>query len=156
MAYEKIGFSNGQVLKAEDLNHIEEGIANVSIQTDWNQNDENAIDYIKNKPFNYSIEETVLVSSSTHEADQYGSPPISIPENLQVGETYLIIFEGVEYRCVARKMDDSTILIGNGKIVDYEESDNNEPFVLTYYGGSEVYLHVSELGEYTLSISKIV
>lgn len=28
MAYEKIGFSDGQVLKAEDLNHIEEGIAN--------------------------------------------------------------------------------------------------------------------------------
>ena len=28
MAYEKIGFSAGQVLKAEDLNHIEEGIQN--------------------------------------------------------------------------------------------------------------------------------
>ena len=29
MAYEKIGFSDGQVLKAEDLNHIEEGIVRI-------------------------------------------------------------------------------------------------------------------------------
>ena len=29
MAYEKIGFNNGQILKAEDLNHIEEGIVGI-------------------------------------------------------------------------------------------------------------------------------
>ena len=39
MSYEKLGFVSGQKLKAEHLNHMEEGIANVS----W--------DDLKNKPF---------------------------------------------------------------------------------------------------------
>lgn len=33
MAYEKLGFTSGQVLKADHLNHIEEGIANASGET---------------------------------------------------------------------------------------------------------------------------
>lgn len=54
MSYEKLGFVKGQTLKAEHLNHMEEGIANAggaSVQSDWNQTDENALDYIKNKPY---------------------------------------------------------------------------------------------------------
>lgn len=39
MSYEKLGFEKGQVLKAEHLNHIEEGISSVS----WND--------LQDKPF---------------------------------------------------------------------------------------------------------
>ena len=34
MAYEKIGFNKGDVLKAEHLNHIEEGLASVGLVKD--------------------------------------------------------------------------------------------------------------------------
>ena len=37
MAYEKIGFINGQVLNAEDLNHIEEGLENCITQEQLQQ-----------------------------------------------------------------------------------------------------------------------
>ena len=57
MNYIKQNFSDGQVLKASHLNHIEEGLEQMGAslveikQSDWSQADENKIDYIKNKPF---------------------------------------------------------------------------------------------------------
>lgn len=50
MSYEKLGFVSGQKLKAEHLNHMEDGIANIS----WND--------LADKPFG---EETTTVSGDT-------------------------------------------------------------------------------------------
>jgi hypothetical protein len=44
MSYNKLGFTKGQTLKAEHLNHMEEGIANVS----WND--------LADKPFYESVD----------------------------------------------------------------------------------------------------
>lgn len=52
MAYEKQNFTNGQTLTAEHLNHIEDGLHELSnVQPDYDQNDSTAADYIKNRPF---------------------------------------------------------------------------------------------------------
>lgn len=66
MAYNKQHFTNGQTLKAEQLNHIEEGIsANAEaiqkgvVQPDFSQNDPTAPDYIKNRTH---YEETTVVN----------------------------------------------------------------------------------------------
>lgn len=51
MAYTKQDFEDGQVLTAEHLNNMEQGIEDAGTQPDWNQTDETAADFIKNKPF---------------------------------------------------------------------------------------------------------
>lgn len=43
MSYEKLGFTSGQTLKAEHLNHMEEGIANAGGVSSWND--------LQDKPF---------------------------------------------------------------------------------------------------------
>ncbi len=43
MSYNKLGFTSGQTLKAEHLNHMEEGIANAGGVTSWND--------LEDKPF---------------------------------------------------------------------------------------------------------
>ena len=55
--YIKQNFESGQILKAEHLNHMEDGITALSDKVsnlnggnpDWSQNDETAPDYIKGR-----------------------------------------------------------------------------------------------------------
>lgn len=55
MSYNKLGFTSGQTLKAEHLNHMEEGIANAGGVSSWND--------LTDKPFG---EEISLVSEPLH------------------------------------------------------------------------------------------
>lgn len=54
MSYQKQNFANGQVLTAEHLNKMEEGIAEAretaATQPDWNETDETSPAFIMNKP----------------------------------------------------------------------------------------------------------
>ena len=52
MSYEKLGFTSGQVLKAEHLNHIEDGIANAGGVTSWND--------LEDKPFGEEVTEPIV------------------------------------------------------------------------------------------------
>ena len=67
MNYIKQNFSEGQVLKASHLNHIEEGLEQMGAslveikQSDWNQTDETQLDFIKNKP---SIPDAIINPST--------------------------------------------------------------------------------------------
>ena len=51
MSYEKLGFTKGQILKADHLNHIEEGIAKAS-SLSWND--------LTNKPEELSESELLI------------------------------------------------------------------------------------------------
>lgn len=52
MSYNKLGFTSGQTLKAEHLNHMEDGIANAGGVTSWND--------LTDKPFGSEVTEGVL------------------------------------------------------------------------------------------------
>lgn len=68
MAYEKLNLADGDVLKAEHLAHMEDGIDKASVQSDWDQTDSNAADFIRNKPFGEDvIYSDVLEVSMTNE-----------------------------------------------------------------------------------------
>ena len=55
-------YTEGEIdTKVAELN---EAIANASSQPDWNQNDETAKDYIKNRPFYESFTETCLLDQT--------------------------------------------------------------------------------------------
>ena len=70
-------------------------------KADWNQNDETAIDYIKNRPF-YTIsstENTLLDGTLEFENGQYSQQNSTI--DFEVGKEYTVIFDGVSYNCIA-------------------------------------------------------
>jgi hypothetical protein len=65
MSYEKLGFTSGQTLKAEHLNHMEEGIANAGGASSWND--------LTDKP-------NVVLSVNDTAPDENGNVAVEIPE----------------------------------------------------------------------------
>lgn len=98
-------------------------------KADWNQNDETAIDYIKNRPF-YTIsstENTLLDGTFEFENGQYSQQNSTI--DFEVGKEYTVIFDGVSYNCIASIIQD-TSCIGNGNIIDSSYPNSGEPFLI--------------------------
>ena len=104
-----------------DDDHIpEKAIA----QANWNQNDETAADFVKNRPF-YSetvehaetvlLEETII-NTSPCAISEYAAPFV-------VGDNYKVTWDGTVYECVAYQCD-SSIAIGNSSIVGSSEGDS--------------------------------
>ena len=100
-------------------------------KADWNQNDETAIDYIRNRPF-YETEaiRTAILPETTIDVEQYGNSVIfTMP--VEEGKTYTVTFDGVEYNCVARGYEgyyNYCIMLGNGTLGGDGNPGNNEPF----------------------------
>lgn len=129
------------------------------VQPDWNQNDETAADYVKNRPF-YTGDpvETVFVEESTVSfAPAESGAYIGQPESTfqaTVGETYKVSWDGTVYESTCVNFNDLPF-IGNLSIVG-AGSDTGEPFAIIAPG------QVVEIGTldtsptHTISISQEV
>lgn len=113
-----------------------------SVQPDWNQTDETAADFIKNRPFYETKERITLLPETKATPLSIWEAPLSVLSDgktlttVSVGETYVVTFDGVEYECVAQKDNEmGYTFIGNGDLVGFAWG-NEEPFVLI--GGSLV------------------
>ena len=116
----------------DQLSALSEEIANLP-QSDWNQNDETAHDYVKNRPFYTSAPvETVLVEESTVTfADTgYGFYAAEFPSTFEgtVGETYKVYWDGAAYECTCVKFNNGQA-IGNLSVAG-AGSDTSEPFLI--------------------------
>ena len=104
-----------------------------SIQPDWNQNDETAADYVKNRPF-YTGDpvETVLVEESTasfaNSSSGFYIATLPISFNAEFGQTYKVSWDGTSYECVCGNYSNIP-LIGNQSILGLG-SDTGEPFLI--------------------------
>ena len=140
----------------------ENGVLSVSggggggVQPNWNQNDETAADYIKNRPF-YTGDpsETVLVEESTVSFSGSGGMYLAqIQSNFEatVGETYKVTWDGVAYECVC--VDFSNYLfIGNLSIAG-NGSDTGEPFLMRVFNGRGIEIYTTNTSaSHTISIS---
>ena len=101
-------------------------------KADWNQNDETAIDYIKNRPF-YTIsstENTLLDGTFAFENGQYSQQNSTI--DFEANQEYTVIFDGVSYNCIAFMIDveNNVFGIGNGAIINSEYPNSGEPFFI--------------------------
>ena len=119
-------------------------------KSDWNQNDENALGYINNRPFYAEdpVETTILnnISITTTANNGYAQLPEDFAlENFQ---TYRVVFDGVEYSCKCYMLW-GTPVIGNGLIAGAETGGNNEPFLCV--GGHKL-IYISTAGTYTISV----
>ena len=129
------------------------------VQADWNQNDETAKDYVKNRPF-YTGDsvETVLVEESTVSfADVgYGFYMAEFPSTFEatVGETYKVYWDGATYECTCVNFND-TWAIGNLSIVGAGSgSDTGEPFAMNVKNGQGISIGTADTSaSHTFSIS---
>lgn len=131
-----------------------------SIQPDWNQNDETAPDYVKNRPFYTSDSvETVLVEESTASFVDTGEgfywAEFPSPVSATVGETYKVYWDGTVYECTCVNFDDKPG-IGNLSIAGFG-SDTGEPFVMQVVNGRGIIIATKDTSaSHTFSISRLV
>ena len=128
------------------------------VQSDWNQNDSTAADYVKNRPF-YTGDpvETVLVEESTVAfTENNGLYVADFPSTFEatVGETYKVYWDGTAYECVCASSH-STLSIGNLSIVGVG-SDTGEPFLMGVENGNRIQIVTTNSSSHTFSISRIV
>ena len=132
------------------------------VQSDWNQNDETAPDYVKNRPF-YTGDrvETVFVEESTVSfVDQgdglYGAQVQSTFEAI-VGKLYKVYWDGTTYECAC--IDVSVMpcpIIGNLSIIGMG-SDTGEPFAMGVFNGEGIQITTTNTSaSHTFSISGFV
>lgn len=131
-------------------------------QPDWNQNDETAADYVKNRPF-YTGDpvETVLVEETTVAfadiGDGSGIYNAEFPSTVEVtaGETYKVSWDGTVYEC-ACVFFINAYAIGNLSIQGIGP-DTGEPFLIGVNNGAGIFIAtVDTSASHTISISRMV
>ena len=127
------------------------------VQSDWNQNDETAVDYVKNRPFyTGNPVETVLVEESTLTFREVGNgiyateiPPIFLAT---AGKTYTVYWDSTSYECTC--VDIGYPVLGNLSIA-FDGSDTGEPFVILMSNEYIVIYASDTSASHTFSISKV-
>ena len=141
------------------INVDNRGMLKPGVQSDWNQNDETAADYVKNRPF-YTGDpvETVLVEESTVMFEGmdglYGA---SFPSTFEatVGETYKVSWDGATYECTCVDLVETPVF-GNLSVVG-AGSDTGEPFIMGASNGEEIQILTADSSSsHTFSISRTV
>ena len=128
------------------------------VQSDWNQNDDTASDYVKNRPF-YTGDpvETVLVEESTVSfsfVESAGLYLANFPSTFEatVGETYKVSWDGAVYECVCVNFNGMSVF-GNLSIIG-AGSDTGEPFAMMVGNGQRIGIYTADTSaSHTLSIS---
>ena len=129
------------------------------VQPDWNQNDNTAADYVKNRPFYTGAPvETVIVEESTvtfTAEDGMYMGQLESTFSATVGETYKVSWDGTTYECACVE-NSGNIAIGNLSIVD-AGPDTGEPFLMGVNNGPSIDIMAADTApSHTFSISGVV
>ena len=154
----QIAVDNGFIgTEAEWLASLRGADGKDGMQPDWNQNDETAADYVKNRPFYASAVETVLVEESTVSfVGHNGLYMTEFPSMFEatVGETYKVSWDGTAYECTCVDIQ-GNLCIGNPSILG-KGSDTGEPFIMVIYNSQAIVLGTLDTSDsHTFSISGI-
>ena len=119
-----IYFYDGTEYKAID------GSGSGGIQSDYNQNDSTALDYIKNRPFYEEIKDETLLEQTftTTSANGFNMWESNSTIQLIVGDTVKVTFNGTEYTQEV-KTRDRFVYVGNAGLDD-PVSETGEPFLV--------------------------
>lgn len=104
-----------------------------SVQTDWNQNDENAADFLKNRPFG---DEKTVFFEEQEIVFEAGEASITVEMLPTVGTDVVVRWDGVEYVCHASDYN-GAVFIGNGSPLGGEDTD--EPFAFMFVNEQMVF-----------------
>ena len=110
------------------------GAGRPQVQIDWNQNDETATDYVKNRPFytGDTVLAEILPETTVTLTDQNGRYTARVesssPFTFEVGTTYIINWNGIEYVSVCYIFGDG-LCVGDNSFITGAES-TGEPFFI--------------------------
>lgn len=153
------GGTTGQVLvKKSDADRDfawEDQSGGEQVNPDWNQNDETAPDFVKNRPF-YTGDPVIteLIPKQTVAFEISGSvgqalSPVNV--DLVEGQTYTVEFDGKTYECVCNfNLEQNCLYIGNDYL--FTGKDSGEPFSYGAVGAEYVWVSYDTKSEHTLSI----
>lgn len=105
-----------------------------AVQSDWNQTDDTAADFIKNKPFGEMPVVIMEEQEIVYDAEQ-GACIGAISDIIQAGDTVFVVFDGENYECEAVDLD--VICFGNLALLGFEEN-TGEPFACMAVGNALV------------------
>ena len=90
-------------------------------QADWNQNDETAVDYVKNRPGGYDIKELVTVTDETATSGQLLTNYTAVNNffRKRSGETVVVTFDGTPYQCAIIDDGSGGYHVGDPNFVEY-------------------------------------
>lgn len=127
------------IARQNDLYNSISYVENLIVQSDWNQNNEGAIDYVKNRT-HWVEEGREVVLAETNESEVMSEPIQSgnwgedIAKEINVGETYIVTFDGVEYECVSYLSSMEWITLGDSRLGEEKDDFHVEdvPFAVQY------------------------
>lgn len=150
MSYEKLGFVSGQTLKAEHLNHMEEGIANAGGVTSWND--------LQDKPFGEEPRMEIMSEIKfTDIGDGYHQILYTPTHEIVAGKTYEVILSGTSYFSEAMAVNtDGIEVVLFGNTADLSGVDNGCPLMCIYSatgedGVSEPVIMITDSGSSNVS-----
>lgn len=115
-------------------------------QADWNQNDETAADYIKNRPFytgDTVLTEVVPETTATLEENEgiYGAEIANSSSfTFEVGTTYTVNWNGTEYTSVGGAVKNRINYVGDASLITGNES-TGEPFFIAIIPNGAIILY---------------
>lgn len=123
------------------------------IQSDWNQNNPTAPDYVKNRTHYTETVDSELIPKTDH---TFGVGPMGVYSmatvDLVEGNTYTVMWDEQEYECICYQTGNG-LAIGCSTFIGVEGFDNGEPFVFDVnIGTGATIVMVSKAGEHTFSV----
>lgn len=125
-------------------------------QADWNQNDETASDYIKNRTHWIEQGSRITLFENTVECEPSSSAlvmyyaSLSLSEPMVIGNEYLITYDNIEYSLIAEDDNDGGVYVGN-----YEWETEEIPFCIYTAEDGEYMLETMVEGTHTLKIQHV-
>ena len=129
------------------------GVGGSSVQPDWNQNDQSADDYIKNRPFYESIQSVTLLDGTFEfviDSGMYIAQP-KFTYDLIEGETYTVAFDNVAYQCSAIKINGEACVLGNLSIAGAGDN-TGEPFIISCTSTNDMIATNTSEGGHSVSV----
>ena len=132
------------------------------VQSDWNQNDDSAADYVKNRPF-YTGDpvETVILEENTVTFSEgnglYVANLSDLPYDfsLEFEQTYKVSWDGTVFECTCAYFN-GALTIGNLSIPG-AGSDTGEPFFMGVFDVGRIQIVTSDTSaSHTISISGFI
>ena len=156
------GYTDTEANFYADLAAIQ-GLSGGQVQTDWNQNDTTAKDYIKNRPGGYMSnphEEYLLNATKYAFSNISGNVGVeTLPEIIPIsGNTeYMVEWDGIPYRLTAKNVEgfDDAAFIGNAALIQ-TGADTKEPFCIVTINDRVTQITAAVATEHTVAISTFV
>ena len=121
------------------------------VQSDWNQMDDTAADFIKNKPFGDIF--TVVLEEQELAFDPEGGLVAMVDTPIQANDTVTVVFDGVEYTSTAVFVAAlGGTFFGNLSIPGLTQNNTGEPFCGAYMDGMLIFITQDE-ANHTVKVS---